>query len=148
MWNFKGYLWNSTQNSIPIHWKMWTLFTCENLRALWFKSSQECLKRPLVPGKFSTNEGRCHCWNMYPHSLRHCSELSQTGQNRIRYYPWKMHTVLLCLVYGLVMSLFFCFFMVIIYNNPSCLLYWHWGNHVIAQSVNGATLKGMGKIDK
>ena len=34
VWNFKGYLWNSTQNILPIHWKMWILFTSENLRAL------------------------------------------------------------------------------------------------------------------
>ena len=33
VWNFKGYLWNSTQNIWPIHWKMWILFTCENFRA-------------------------------------------------------------------------------------------------------------------
>ena len=30
---------NSTQNILPIHWKMWILFTYENLWALWFKSS-------------------------------------------------------------------------------------------------------------
>ena len=45
-WNFKGYIWNSTQNIIPIHWKMWILFTCENLRALRFKSSQMFLQHP------------------------------------------------------------------------------------------------------
>ena len=39
VWNFKGYLWNSTQNIWPIHWKMWILFSGENLRALRFKSS-------------------------------------------------------------------------------------------------------------
>ena len=48
MWNFKGYLWNSTQNICPIHWKMWILFTGENLRFLRFKSSYVFLKRPLV----------------------------------------------------------------------------------------------------
>ena len=42
--NFKGYLWNSTQNILPIHWKMWILFTCENLRALRIKSSYMFLK--------------------------------------------------------------------------------------------------------
>ena len=26
MWNFKGYLWNSTQNIWPIHWKIWFLY--------------------------------------------------------------------------------------------------------------------------
>ena len=46
MWNFKGYLWNSTQNILPIHWKLWILFTGENLRALRFKSLQVFLKRP------------------------------------------------------------------------------------------------------
>ena len=48
VWNFKGYLWNSTQNILPIHWKMWILFTAagENLRALRFKSSSVFLKRP------------------------------------------------------------------------------------------------------
>ena len=46
VWNFKGYLWNSTQNILPIHWKMWILFTSKNLRALRFKSSKVFLKRP------------------------------------------------------------------------------------------------------
>ena len=39
VWNFKGYLWNSTQNILPIHWKMWILFTGKKLRTLRFKSS-------------------------------------------------------------------------------------------------------------
>ena len=39
VWNFKGYLWNSTQNIWLIHWKTWILFTGEKLRALRFKSS-------------------------------------------------------------------------------------------------------------
>ena len=34
VWNFKGYLWNSTQNILPIHWKRLILFKGENLRAL------------------------------------------------------------------------------------------------------------------
>ena len=46
MRNFKGYLWNSTQNILPIHWTSWILFTGENLRALRFKSSEVFLKRP------------------------------------------------------------------------------------------------------
>ena len=40
VWNFKGYLWNSIQNILPIHWKMWILFT----GAAW------ALKVPWVPG--------------------------------------------------------------------------------------------------
>ena len=29
VWNFKGYLWNSIQNLLPIHWKIWLLFNTE-----------------------------------------------------------------------------------------------------------------------
>ena len=29
VWNFKGYLWNSTQNISPIHWKMGFLYMAE-----------------------------------------------------------------------------------------------------------------------
>ena len=39
VWNFKGTLWNSTQNILPIHWTIWFLCNCEILRALRFKSS-------------------------------------------------------------------------------------------------------------
>ena len=46
VWNFKGYLWNSTQNILPMHWKRYISFTGENLRALRFKSSQVFLKCP------------------------------------------------------------------------------------------------------
>ena len=45
---FQSTLWNSTQNIIPTHWKMWCLYNIEILRALMFKSSYEFLKRPLV----------------------------------------------------------------------------------------------------
>ena len=34
VWNFKGTLWNSTQNIFPIHWKIWFLCNFEILRAL------------------------------------------------------------------------------------------------------------------
>ena len=33
VWNFKGYLWNSTQNILPIHWKLQFLYNIEILRA-------------------------------------------------------------------------------------------------------------------
>ena len=49
MWNFKGTLWNSTQNILPIHWKIWFLYNIEILRALRFKSSYAFLKRPPDP---------------------------------------------------------------------------------------------------
>ena len=41
--NFKGTLCNSTQNILPIHWKMCISFTGENLRALRFKGPLEFL---------------------------------------------------------------------------------------------------------
>ena len=48
VWNFKGYwyLWNSTQNILPIHWKMCNLLRSENLGAPRFTSSLAFLKRP------------------------------------------------------------------------------------------------------
>ena len=46
MWNFKGTLWNSTHNILPMHWKIWFLYYVEILRALRFKSSYAFLKRP------------------------------------------------------------------------------------------------------
>ena len=51
MWNFKGTLWNSTQNISPIHWKVRFLYNIEILRALRFKSSYAFLKRP--PGQLT-----------------------------------------------------------------------------------------------
>ena len=39
--NFKWYLWNSTQNILPILWKIWFLNKVEILRALRFKSSDD-----------------------------------------------------------------------------------------------------------
>ena len=45
-WNFKGTLWNSTQNILLIHWKIWFSYNIEILRALRFKSSYAFLKRP------------------------------------------------------------------------------------------------------
>ena len=46
MWNFKGTLWNSTQNILPIHWKIRFLYNIGILRALRFKSSYAFLKCP------------------------------------------------------------------------------------------------------
>ena len=48
VWNFKGPLWNSTQNIFPIHWKIRFLYKIEILGALRFKSSYAFLKRPHV----------------------------------------------------------------------------------------------------
>ena len=44
--NFKGALRNSTQNILPIHWKMWILYNIEILRALGFESSSAFLECP------------------------------------------------------------------------------------------------------
>ena len=49
VWNFKGTLWNSTQNILPIHWKIWFLYNTEILKALRFESSYAFLKRPPAP---------------------------------------------------------------------------------------------------
>ena len=46
VWNFKGYLWNSTQNILPIHWKIQLVHNVEILRACRFKSSYMLLKHP------------------------------------------------------------------------------------------------------
>ena len=47
VWNFKGYLWNSTQNILPIHWKIRFLYNVGTLRApLSFKSSYVFLNYP------------------------------------------------------------------------------------------------------
>ena len=51
MWNFKGTLWNSTQNILPIHWKIRFLYNIEILRALRFKSSYAFFKRPPCQSK-------------------------------------------------------------------------------------------------
>ena len=48
MLNFKGTLWNSTQNILPIHWKICLLYNIGILRPLTFKSSYAFLKCPLV----------------------------------------------------------------------------------------------------
>ena len=47
-WNCKGYLWNSTQNILPKHWKIRMLYNVENLRAPWSMSSYAFLKHPLM----------------------------------------------------------------------------------------------------
>ena len=39
VWNFKGSLWNSTQNILPIHWKMCVLCKGQIIRARRCKSS-------------------------------------------------------------------------------------------------------------
>ena len=64
MWNFKGNLWNSTQNILPIQWKIYFLYNIEILRALRFKSSYAFLKRPrhkICQGKWATG---CILWVM------------------------------------------------------------------------------------
>ena len=78
-WNFKGTLWNSTQNILPIHWKMWILFTTVNLRALIFKSSKVFLKRP--PGHFHTA-----CW--WPGSLL-CQVIFCTARSSAAVVNWQ-----------------------------------------------------------
>ena len=63
MWNFKGNLWNSTQNILPIHWKIWFLCNIEILRALGFDSSWVCLKRPRL--WYTRAATHCEEWKLY-----------------------------------------------------------------------------------
>ena len=37
-WNLKRYLWNSTQDVLAIHWKIWFFHSSQNLKALIFKN--------------------------------------------------------------------------------------------------------------
>ena len=46
VWKFKGSLSNFTQDIVPIHWKMCTLFTGENLRALRFNELISVFEMP------------------------------------------------------------------------------------------------------
>ena len=45
-WNFKGTLWNSTQNILPIHGNKWFLWNSEISGALKFRSSYTFLRGP------------------------------------------------------------------------------------------------------
>ena len=55
VWNFKGALWNSTQNISAIQWKMCILLSGENLRALRFKSVEAILKQMRTMKPIQTN---------------------------------------------------------------------------------------------
>ena len=59
MWNFKGNLWNSTQNILLIHWKMMILYNVENVRALRFKSSEVFLT-PLYQQRWIDSSHNSH----------------------------------------------------------------------------------------
>ena len=59
MWNYKGTLWNSTQNILPIHWKIGFLHNIEILSALRFKSSYAFLKRPPAPHTYTEQRYGC-----------------------------------------------------------------------------------------
>ena len=55
VWNFKGALWNSTQNISAIQWKMCILLSGENLRDLRFKSVEAILKQMRTMKPIQTN---------------------------------------------------------------------------------------------
>ena len=59
--NFKGTLWNSTQNILPIGWKMCILLGIQNLRVPRFTSFQAFLNAPYIIQVLSW-EFRCS-WN-------------------------------------------------------------------------------------
>ena len=70
VWNFKGTLWNSAQNILPIHWKIWFLYNIEILKVLRFKSSCTFSKRPPVPlwNCSQVNATEPHQWEVNIHS--------------------------------------------------------------------------------
>ena len=57
VWNFNGFLWNSTQNILCIHWKIQFQYNIEILRALGFKSSLVFLKWPPGQEKIPSSPG-------------------------------------------------------------------------------------------
>ena len=78
MWNFKGYLWNSTQHIFLIYWNMWILFTGENLRVL---SVHKC------------------CWNAPSISLFHKPVIVRTDvSNKTIWYGFTQVWRLICLI--------------------------------------------------
>ena len=69
MWNFKGDLWNSTQNILPIHWKIQFFYNTEILRALRFKSSYTFLKCPPgLLGHLWQSNTWCYCYHFFKYS--------------------------------------------------------------------------------
>ena len=66
---FQRYPLNSTQNILPIHWKVRFLYNIEILRALRFKSSYAFLKGP--PGPSLVQVMACAC-SMPSHYLNQC----------------------------------------------------------------------------
>ena len=56
-WNFKGTLWNSTQNTLPIYWKMCSLLRSEDLVTLAPRFTSSCFRN-------------------VPRTLAHCSAVS------------------------------------------------------------------------
>ena len=86
MWNFKGTLWNSTQNILLIHWKIRFLYNIGILRALRFKSPYAFLKRPPVSSSKSvaTSTVIIHSFSTI-HSKRMCIMISISSQRRMYY---------------------------------------------------------------
>ena len=86
MWNFKGTLWNSTQNILLIHWKIRFLYNIGILRALRFKSPYAFLKRPPVssPKSVATSTVIIHSFST-THSKRMCMMISISSQRRMYY---------------------------------------------------------------
>ena len=76
MWNFKGTLWNSTLDILPIHWKIWFSYNIKILRALRVKGSEAFLKCPPPPPppppllKCPPPDLRAVLFEVPPHDLR------------------------------------------------------------------------------
>ena len=77
--NFKGALWNSTQNVLPIHWKIWFSYNAEILRARRFKRSyaHTCCWYTSQGTVFISNQDfwiQNYVWNLHRWNLSHISQ--------------------------------------------------------------------------
>ena len=71
MWNFKGTLWHSTQNILPIHWKIWFLYDIEILRVLRFKSSYAFLRKK-KPAPYTSRQRQTFISTHWGHMTHIC----------------------------------------------------------------------------
>ena len=100
-WNFKGYLWNSTQNisPIPLHWKLWFLYNIECPR---FKSSFVFFNvsdppprtQPRHFGDYQSSD-RCslHFIISYPWFNKYSGSFGYIGNGNIAVLCWALCTI-------------------------------------------------------
>ena len=77
------YLWNSTQNILPIPWKVRFFYNGENVRALTFKNSYAFLKQSLICYNHVIKKHDCQ-WNIRLLCIREDSPETYLNFNRIK----------------------------------------------------------------